>query len=239
MGLLYYVDNRPQNKSASDQEVKNSSVSEDKPITQEQFSVDENNKLNKIDPAATSSEPEDKLSEEEIAKNFSQHMKALGVCIGETNTNFEDKIEPRMENVIVALNPILGETVVQYDDWNQWDFKNQEGESYRIRTEMSYEDISNPVRYLQYYKLNEQSMPELQKLDEKDYRNPSESFIDSLKAGAQIETNQKGGRFYFQNGEELVTVEKNGKIETMTLTRNNKTFTCSFLNSINSKCECM
>ncbi len=194
-------------------------------------------------PMGTSAGEPAKPEENQIVyKQFSEHLKTIGTCLEIKNSVDSDKVDPTFDNLVVSLRPALGEVVVQMDDWTQRDLKNAQGERKRLRTEVNYQDsgISSPTKRVQLYKLNEQGMPELQTIDPEQSVNPSDAFMDSL-IGVDFQTSleEKGGRAYYQEGEELVMIERNGKLESISLTKGGKTVSCSGLDSLSSNCQCL
>ncbi len=171
--------------------------------------------------------------------NFSQHLKTLGNCLKIDNSIESERIEPTYENLIVSLKPALGDIVVQMDDWTQLDMKMSDGKTKRIRTEVNYDEPNKPTKYVQLYFMNAQGMPELQTLDKDLAKNPTDGFIESLKDGSSFLANEKGGRAYFQEGEETVIVERNNRIQSFTLSRNSQTVSCVDLDTASSTCECL
>lgn len=176
---------------------------------------------------------------EVVSKNFAQHLKTVGACLGIKNAIDYDLIEPTYDNLIVSLSPVLGAVVVQMDDWLQLDLQNPDGTRKRIRTEVNYDNPNEPVKYVQLYNINDQGFPELQSVDPEKSRNPSEDYINYLRGGANLVLDERGSRAYFQEGEEIVMVERSGIIESFSLTRNGKTVSCTALNVANSNCQCI
>lgn len=201
-------------------------------ITNQQTQPAETESTTKAMPALTD------LEKERSEINFSQHLKTLGNCLKIDNSIESERIEPTYENLIVSLKPALGDIVVQMDDWTQLDMKTTDGRTKRIRTEVNYDEPNRPTKYVQLYLMNDQGMPELQNLDKELSRNPTDGFIESLKEGSSFLANEKGGRAYFQEGEETVIVERNNRIQSFTLTRNNQTVSCVDLDTASSTCEC-
>jgi hypothetical protein len=191
--------------------------------------------------SAAETEPAKPEDAERVFQQFSEHLKTIGTCLEIKNAVDSEKIDPNFDNLIVSLRPALGEVVVQMDDWTQRDLRNNQGERKRLRTETNYEDggISSPTRRVQLYQLNEQNMPELQNIDPEQSVNPSEDYIESLKGGFETTIEEKGGRAYYQEGEELVFIERNGKLESVSLSRNGKTISCTGLDSVKSNCQCL
>ena len=179
------------------------------------------------------------MEKERSEINFAQHLKTLGNCLKIDNSIESERIEPTYENLIVSLKPALGDIVVQMDDWTQLDMKMPDGKTKRIRTEVNYDEPNRPTKYVQLYFMNAQGMPEMQTLDKELSKNPTDGFIESLKEGSSFLANEKGGRAYFQEGEETVIVERNNRIQSFTLSRNNQTVSCVDLDTASSTCECL
>lgn len=175
----------------------------------------------------------------EIQKAFADHLKELGRCMEVTTIPNSEKTEPTFESLSTNLKPALGEVVVRMDDWTQEDFKSDDGSTKRIRTEVEYQETGNPVRRAQFYKINAQGMPEMQALNPDQAIDPSDDFLSSLKGDGQVTLEEKGGRVYYQEGEELVLVERGGKIQSFSLTKGEKTFSCTETDATTSNCQCL
>lgn len=175
----------------------------------------------------------------EIQRTFSIQLKQLGICLGIQPQVDSDKIAPTYENLLANLKPELGEVVVRMDDWVQQDLKYADGSMKRIRSETEYQDNGNPIKRIQLYKINAQGMPEMQPLNPDQSTDPSDEFLNSLRAEGQETLEEKGGRVYYQEGEELVLVERGGKIQSFSLTKGEKTFSCTETDSVTSNCQCL
>lgn len=176
----------------------------------------------------------------EARRLFVASLKEMAQCLQIKNTIVEaENAEPTLENLLISLRPALGEMTVFTDDWTQTDIQFADGVSKRIRTEINYDHPGNPTRYLQVYKMNEQKIPEMEDLEADQSMNPSDEFIESLKVGSNISLSEKGGRAYFQGGEEMAVIEQNGQVDSFTMTRNNKTISCSaIVSGGTSGCQC-
>jgi hypothetical protein len=184
-------------------------------------------------PAATNEEIE------EVQKSFSVHLKQLGQCLGVNPAVDADKVDPTFDNLVVSLQPTIGDVVVKMDDWSQLDLRSANGDMKRIRTEVEYEDNNNPVKRVQLYKINDQGMPELQPLTNAESVDPSDEYLASLKGDASSVNDEKGGRVYYAEGEELVLVERNNKVQSFSLTKGEKTFSCTETDTKTSNCQCL
>lgn len=188
--------------------------------------------------AFTSGVPVQTNSDLDAQKHFSNALKAIANCFDINASTVPDAAEPTVTSVLEVLKPALGEMVVYYDDWDETVVSYPDGTRKRFRTEVSYEDVSKPTRYLMVYKLNPNGPPEMEDLDQQKTTNPNQDYIDSLKAGSNFGSEEKGGRAFFQDGEEMVVVEKNGQVDSISLTKRNKMLTCSDLTAPNGGCLC-
>lgn len=193
-----------------------------------------------VDPINKALEPAP--ATDEVDRTFSKNLKSIVSCLGGDTRNIPDASEPNLTSLLDTLKPVIGDNVVYMDDWNEVVMDYSDGTKKKFRTEVSYEDVNNPTRYLMVYKMSPDGPPMLEDLDSSKTTNPSDDFVQYLKAGSSLEIEEKGGRVYFQNGEEMIAVEKDGKLESinMEVKSNNtvRTVTCSELNSVNGGCTC-
>ncbi len=181
--------------------------------------------------------PQDVL-DREISTQFVNSLKTIGRCLQIKNVVDYDQIDPTFDNLIVSLKPALGDITVYTDDWTQADVQFSDGTQKRIRTEINYDNPGDPIKHLQVYKLTEMGVPEMEDLDPQHTINPSDEYIGSLRIGSNTLLHEKGGRAYFQGGEEVVIIERNGKVESITMTRNSKTVSCYSMTTKESNCQC-
>ncbi len=221
------------------------SVTESKPISTKPAKNSDANKIienQAADPKSLKDKVAQAATEEQVAeiqKTFSNQLKQLGICLGIQPQVDAEKTPPTLDNLSSSLKPTLGEAVVRMEDWTQQDLKFSDGTMKRIRTEMEYQDNGSPIRRAQLYKINDQGMPEMQPLSPSQSIDPSDEFLNSLRVDGQEILEEKGGRVYYQEGEELVLVERGGKIQSFSLTKGEKTFSCTETDSTNSNCQCL
>lgn len=211
------------------------------PALQENFTQSENTPPPSVEVSKKMAEESEAVSSE-IEKTFSNNLKSIVTCLGGDPKGVGDAAEPNLTSMLEALKPVVGDNVVYMDDWNEVVMDYSDGTKKKFRTEVSYEDVNNPTKYLMVYKLSPDGPPTMEDLDSTKTTNPSDDFVQYLKAGSSLEIEEKGGRVYFQNGEEMITVERDGKLESinMEVKTNNavRTVTCSDLNSVNGGCTC-
>lgn len=237
MALFYFLDHK------NDISVHNQSTSEIKSVFTKTNTVSQPAVSGTIDVKDVSvvGAEQAKTSDEKavVDKNFVEHLKSIGSCLKMNPAVDSDRVEPTYDNLLVSIRPALGDLVVQMDDWTQLDLQNSDGTKKRIRTEVNYENPNTPVKYVQLFNLNEQGMPEMQILDQEKSTNPTDDYINYLRGGATVTIDERGSRAYFPDGEELVLVERAGKIESLSLTKNGKTVSCTALDTVQSNCQCL
>ncbi|MFN3455401.1 MAG: hypothetical protein ACK41T_10620 [Pseudobdellovibrio sp.] len=177
-------------------------------------------------------------AENQLSYKFTEHLKMIGECLHIQNSQQEQKTQPTYDNLIISLRSALGDVVVQMDDWTQLDLQNRDGSKKRIRTEVNYDNPSAPVKYVQFYSINEQGLPELQPIDKEKAKNPTDEYINYLRADSSLIFDKRGSRAYFSSGESLAVVERSGYLESVILSKENKSIKCSDLNNANSQCVC-
>lgn len=177
-------------------------------------------------------------SSSEVNKLFSHVLKEVSQCLQIKNLTDSPAVEPTLANLLTSVQPALGEATVFTDDWTQTDVRYTDGVTKRIRTEMNYDNPGNPIRYLQLYRLNENNIPEMEEIEPQHSLNPSDEYIASLVAGGNVVQTEKGGRAYFQGGEEMSVIEQDSKLDSFSVTKGNKTINCISLASTASTCQC-
>lgn len=197
-----------------------------------------NNQGTDDDKLANLSESDPKDTET-VQLAFANHLKLMGRCLNYDFKLPSDHIAPTVEQVHEVLRPLVGESVLQMEDWTQQDLRRSDGAIIRVRTEMDYEDEANPVKRVQLYLLNAEGLPLLQNLDPQQTTNPSDSYIESLKMGAVAVRQEAGKRNYYQDNEELVLVEQDGQLTSFSFSKGDKIFSCSQTNTAQSRCQCM
>ncbi len=176
---------------------------------------------------------------EEVQKNFSNQLKQLGQCLTVSTAVYQDRVEPQFDNLIVSLKPAFGDVLVKMDDWTQWDVLGTDGAMKRIRTETEYLENNIPTKRAQLYKINEQGMPEIQRLSDDLATNPTDEYLESLRGDGRTVIDERASRAYYAEGEELVIVERNGKIQSFSMSKGDKIFSCNETDTTNSSCQCL
>lgn len=182
--------------------------------------------------------PQPPAINEAVLRNFAVHMKEVQKCLHLSSVNVGDQADPTPDNLLGMLRPSLGESVVQIDDWSQFDITDKTGTKKRIRVDYDYPDGVTPNRRLSSYTLNSYGALEIDNLTSDQTDNPNEAYVESLKEGAQVMTEERAARVYFAQGEEVAFTIKNGKLDSFNISRSEYSINCSGLSEESSKCSC-
>ena len=174
-----------------------------------------------------------------VAENFKNHLNKVLECIEPgKKSGLVAGLAPSFDNLIQVFNDNYGQYVVSLEDWTQSDVKLTDGTLRRVRVDTTYIDQVSPERHITVFGLDSQGYPQPIDLDAEKAQNPEEEYIKSFLAGSEPVLVEKSQRVYFENGEELILVEQNGRVESMSFSGNGKTATCSGLNKEDSNCQC-
>ncbi len=168
---------------------------------------------------------------------FGQSIKQLALCIGLNNIEGTDRLDPSSDNLMAVVKSDLGDPILRSEDWMTWNLR-VGSEERRIRIETDYSDNDQVSRHLLYFKLDAQGQPALIPLPDEQSKDPSESFVASLQKDGEVYEEEKGERAYFENGQELVLTEKNGKIDDLEFANGAKTFRCAGILTSSPSCKC-
>jgi hypothetical protein len=171
-------------------------------------------------------------------KNFVTHLQEVQKCLHLNNMNVDQLADPRPDNLLSLLRPTLGEAVVQIDDWSQFDMTDKNGVKKRIRVDYDYPDGVTPNRRLSSYTLNSYGALEIDNLTTDQADNPNEAYIESLKEGSHVTSEERAARVYYSQGEEVSFTMRNGKLDTFSISRSEYSINCTALTEENSKCSC-
>lgn len=168
---------------------------------------------------------------------FGQSLRQMSICLGIRSLSDVVKMEPTFDNLVSTIKPELGDPILRSQDWVTWNLK-VGNEERRIRVETDYSDSEETSTHLLYFKLDAQAQPTLIPLPAEQTRNPSDTFIASLQKDGETYLEEKGERAYFENGQEMVLTERNGKIDDLEFANGTKTFRCAGILTSAAACKC-
>lgn len=190
------------------------------------------------DTTQTTAVPQNPVVNETVMRNFAERMKEVEKCLHLGPLNIGQQADPTPDGLLALLRPNLGESVVQIDDWSQFDITDKSGTKKRIRVDYDYPDGVTPNRRLSSYTLNSYGALEIDNLTSDQTDNPNEAYVESLKEGAQVTSEERAARVYFAQGEEVAFAIKNGKLDSFNISRSEYSVNCSGLSEETSKCSC-
>ena len=169
---------------------------------------------------------------------FGQSMKQMAACVGLNPSNASgERLDPSFDSLLSTVKSDLGDPILRSEDWVTWNMR-AGGEERRIRIETDYSDSDQASRHLLYFKVDKEGQPTLIPLPSEQTKDPSDSFIASLQKDGEVYEEEKGERAYFENGQEMVLTEKNGKIDDLEFSNGSKTFRCAGILTTAPSCKC-
>lgn len=175
---------------------------------------------------------------EKTQRYFAESVKMLGQCLDIKTAVDGDQVDPVYDNLENSVRNELGETVIRSEDWSNTHIKLSNGEERRIRIETDLSGDSTVVKRLRYYSVDKEGLPVLIPLPKEQTEDPSETLIASMLKEGTPTLEESGKRAYFQNGEEMIYVERNGKLSEYEMSKGTRTFKCMSLDSDKSSCKC-
>jgi hypothetical protein len=158
--------------------------------------------------------------------NMGLMLNKLAECTEIKNTVSESTAEPTLTSILDSVQSDLGEPVIRSEDWNTTEIKMPDGGSRLIRIETVYED-DDIIKKLKYYQVTNQQTV-----------NPSETFLASLEKEGEVASRERSERVFFQNGEEIMYIEKNGKIVSSEIIKAGKSLKCGDYGQKTFRCQC-
>lgn len=183
--------------------------------------------------------PQIGVSTERQSQMFTQALRDVGTCLG-LKTAVSEGSEPTLDMWMSGVRGETGEPVIQTEDWSSTRIDMANGEKRAIKIEMDYGADERVVRRLKYYKLDATGAPgEAIPLSREQTEDPTDTFIASLEGDGQVSGSEKLQRIYFQNGEEIIVTEKNGRVSEIEMNRNGKSFRCQKMDAAEGFCRCI
>ncbi len=163
-------------------------------------------------------------------------LKQLSECTEIKNSVSSGSVEPTLTSILDSVQSELGEPVIRSEDWTSMEIKVADNSKKLIRMETVYED-DDIVKKLKYYQVTPTRMVPIE-LSREQSVNPSESFLASLEKEGEIVGREKSERVFFQNGEEISYVEKDGRLQSSEIIRAGKSLKCGDFGLSSFRCQC-
>lgn len=174
-----------------------------------------------------------------IAENFKNQLAKILECVSpDKKSSLIGGIDPTFENLVQFFNESYGQYVVSLEDWVQSDIRLADGTLRRVRVDTTYMDQSSPERRISVFGLDQGGSPQMLTIDPEKSFNPTDEYIGGFFTGSTPAMVEKSQRVYFPNGEELILIERNGRVESATFTNEGRTSSCTGLDQEISNCQC-
>lgn len=185
-------------------------------------------------PGFLPTQMEDPGKFEAIQKN----LKEMAHCLNMQMGHLDAQSELNFETFNRVISPDLGDVVTQNEEWTATDIRTKSGELRRIFIQNSPDMETESARTLKYYAISQDGSKKELPLSKEQMGNPSEALIASLESDGELMDRSLSRRIFYQNGDDLLLVEKNGKIFSFELPHDGKVFNCQDVDSAQMKCTC-
>nr|BFD61717.1 hypothetical protein BdHM001_03980 [Bdellovibrio sp. HM001] len=168
---------------------------------------------------------------------YQQKIKEMGTCLNMIVKPLDPGVEVNFETFNQSINADLGDVVTQDEEWVATDLRTKEGELRRLYLER----LGDPEgsRSLQYFSYAADGSRKELPLAKEQKINPSETLLASLEADGEVVGRSVSRRIFYQNGDDLLLVEKNGKIFSFQLTHDGATYSCTGADKSSTfQCQC-
>ncbi|WP_374034728.1 hypothetical protein ACES2I_02145 [Bdellovibrio bacteriovorus] len=170
---------------------------------------------------------------------YQQKLKEMAVCLNMQMNTLDPNVEINFDTFNQVINPDLGDIVTQTEEWTATDIRTKGGELRRIYIENAPSIEAGSSRTLKYEAFSADGTAKALPLSKEQMSNPSDALVASLEADGEVVSRSISRRIYYQNGDDLLLVEKNGRIFSFELTHDGATFRCSGADKASSfQCQC-
>ena len=180
--------------------------------------------------------PAPEAPESQRVENFKYLMNQMTSCLG-INTTSTSGSDANYSNLMDVLKSDLGDPLMKSEDWSNTILQLPGGELRKIRLETDFGD-EKIARRLKYFSVGKDGSQTPIEMSADQLTDPSDSLLASLESGSEVTLRESAGRTYFQNGEEITSVERNGLLSDIEIVRTTKTLKCEGMSSAEAKCGC-
>lgn len=187
-------------------------------------------------PAATGFLPTE-MEDPQKFELYQQKIKEMGTCLNMIVKPLDPGVEVNFDTFNQSINADLGDVVTQDEEWVATDLRTKDGELRRLYLER----VGDPEgsRSLQYFSYAADGSRKELPLSKEQKINPSETLLASLEADGEVVGRSMSRRIFYQNGDDLLLVEKNGKIFSFQLMHDGATYSCTGADkSATFQCQC-
>ena len=166
-------------------------------------------------------------------------LQDMSTCLNMKMAPLDPQSEFSYDTLMSVIAPDMGDVVMKNDEWFSTDIRTPQGEVRRLYLEIASNFENEGQRTLKYYSLSEGGGQKEIPLSPEQRNDPSDTLLASLESDGAVIGQAKSQRTFFENGDNLLTVETNGKIYSFQLPHDGKVFMCTGMDSARSmKCGC-
>ncbi len=170
---------------------------------------------------------------------FQKALKEMAPCLNMIVTPLDAQVEINFETLNAAIDTDLGDVVTQSEEWIATDIKTKAGEFRRIYIENQQGPETEIFRTMRYFSYSSEGVQRELPLTQEQMKNPSEALIASLESDGDVVSRAVSRRIFYQNGDDLLLVEKDGQIFSFELSHDGATFRCTGANKSSTfQCQC-
>lgn len=171
---------------------------------------------------------------------FQSHLKEMSQCLKLKMNPLDPQSELSFETFNAVISPDLGDILTQETAWTVTDIRTKSGEIRRIHVQRGVDgDDGSATRTLKYYSVDKDGSQKEIPLPQEQTVNPSDTLIASLESDGDLMGNSVARLIYYKGGDDLLFVERSGKIYSFELSRNGRTYRCTGADSAETmKCDC-
>lgn len=170
---------------------------------------------------------------------FQKHLKEMSQCLHVKMNSLDPQSELSFDTFSSAISPELGDIVTKEMAWAVTDIRTKTGEVRRIHIERNFDADEGAPRLLKYYSVEADGSQKEIPLPKEQTTNPTDTLVASLEADGDLIGNSSAQLVYYKNGDDMMFVERNGKIYSFEVPHEGKTYSCTGADSSETmKCAC-
>lgn len=179
------------------------------------------------------------MEDPELLKLYQKTLKEMSVCLNMRVAAIDPQAQMNFDYFNNLISEDLGDVVAQEEDWVVTDVRAKSGEYRRVYVENHVDANGTVSRKLKYFSITQGGMQSELPLTPEQSSSPSEALIASLEADGDVVSRSVSRRIFYQNGDDLVLVEKDGKIYSYSLPHDGRTYSCTGADSSSTmSCQC-
>lgn len=170
---------------------------------------------------------------------FKNALLDMGSCLNMQIGTPDPESEINFDYFNSLISSDLGEIVEENEEWTLTDLRTPDGEIRRIFVENIPQDETKIQHNLRYFRVRADGELEEIPRTEEQATLPAETLMINLEKDGEVLARSRARRIFYQNGDGLLLVERNGKIYSLQLPHDEKIFKCLGADDPQTmKCSC-